>query len=125
MTARLGCAAPGQRPPMLNRRNPEALGFPGSRGPSGTLAPRVPGVLATESGSIELSPAMILADVPRLRAALEAPRKNGGLLLIGRRHVRSNNSWMHNVRALVKGRDRCTLLVNPEDAKRLDRASKC
>jgi anaerobic selenocysteine-containing dehydrogenase len=50
------------------------------------------------------------------------------MVLIGRRQLRSNNSWMHNLPALVKGKDRCTLLVNPEDAARLglvegDRAS--
>jgi anaerobic selenocysteine-containing dehydrogenase len=41
-------------------------------------------------------------------------------VLIGRRHLRSNNSWMHNVPALVKGRDRCTLQLHPADAARLD-----
>jgi anaerobic selenocysteine-containing dehydrogenase len=40
-------------------------------------------------------------------------------VLVGRRHVRSNNSWMHNVRVLVKGRNRCTLQVHPDDADRL------
>ncbi len=57
--------------------------------------------------------------MPRLRAALEERRKAGSLVLIGRRHLRSNNSWMHNLRSLAKGRDRCTLLVNPQDAARL------
>ena len=85
----------------------------------GSLTPRVPGVLATESGAIELAPALVVGDVPRLRASLEAHRGNGELLLIGRRHVRSNNSWMHNLHALAKGRDRCTLLVHPDDARRL------
>jgi anaerobic selenocysteine-containing dehydrogenase len=41
-------------------------------------------------------------------------------LLIGRRHVRSNNSWMHNVERLVKGKDRCTLMMNEEDARKLE-----
>ncbi len=45
--------------------------------------------------------------------------EDSGLLLIGRRHLRSNNSWMHNIESLVKGRPRCTLLVHPEDARRL------
>ena len=41
------------------------------------------------------------------------------MVLIGRRQLRSNNSWMHNLNALVKGKDRCTALVNPLDAERL------
>jgi anaerobic selenocysteine-containing dehydrogenase len=57
--------------------------------------------------------------VPRLYEALEERRRDDRLLLVGRRNVRSNNSWMHNVPALAKGRDRCTLLVHPDDAARL------
>src|SRR3954453_6045835 len=79
---------------------------------------RVPEVLRTPSGKIELAPEAILADVPRLRGALERER-NGGLVLVGRRQLRSNNSWMHNLPALVKGKDRCTLQVHPADAARL------
>ena len=61
-----------------------------------------------------------MADVARLRAALELrPGDDEPLLLVGRRHLRSNNSWMHNVAVLVKGRPRCTLLVHPDDATRL------
>ena len=41
------------------------------------------------------------------------------MVLIGRRQLRSNNSWMHNLNALVKGKDRCTAFVNPLDAERL------
>jgi anaerobic selenocysteine-containing dehydrogenase len=57
-------------------------------------------------------------DLERLRAALRRPR-NGGLVLVGRRQLRSNNSWMHNLPALVKGKERCTMHVHPEDAQRL------
>ena len=84
----------------------------------GPLEPRLPDLLRTPSGRIELAPEPILADAERLRAALERER-NGGLVLIGRRQLRSNNSWMHNLPALVKGKDRCTLLVHPDDADRL------
>ncbi len=84
----------------------------------GPLEPRLPDLLRTPSGRIELAPEPILADGERLRAALERER-NGGLVLIGRRQLRSNNSWMHNLPALVKGKDRCTLLVHPDDADRL------
>jgi anaerobic selenocysteine-containing dehydrogenase len=84
----------------------------------GPLAPRLPDLLRTASGKVELAPAPIVADVPRLEAAL-ARNGNGGMVLIGRRQLRSNNSWMHNLEPLVKGKDRCTMHVHPEDAARL------
>jgi len=71
-------------------------------------------VLRTTSGDIELAPESILSDLDRLRDRMAAPRPP--LVLIGRRHVRSNNSWMHNIPALMRGRDRSTLLVHPDDA---------
>jgi anaerobic selenocysteine-containing dehydrogenase len=84
----------------------------------GPLEPRVPEILRTASGKIELAPEPIVADVDRLAASLSGQR-NGGMTLIGRRQLRSNNSWMHNVGHLVRGRDRCTAHVHPEDAERL------
>jgi anaerobic selenocysteine-containing dehydrogenase len=84
----------------------------------GALSPRIPEVLRTPSGKVELAPEPIVADVERLRAALGRER-NGGMLLIGRRQLRSNNSWMHNLPALVKGKERCTLHIHPDDAERL------
>jgi anaerobic selenocysteine-containing dehydrogenase len=83
----------------------------------GPLTERVPEVLRTPSGTIELAPELLVADVERLRAGRSRPPN--GTVLIGRRDLRSNNSWMHNVEVLVKGRDRCTLLVHPDDAERL------
>jgi len=84
----------------------------------GPLQPRVPEVLRTPSGMIELAPPEIVEDVERrLRPALER-RGDGSLVLIGRRDLRSNNSWMHNVKVLVKGRPRCTLHLHPADAAR-------
>jgi anaerobic selenocysteine-containing dehydrogenase len=84
----------------------------------GPLQPRLPGVLLTPSGKVELAPEPITADVPRLRATLDDA--NGeGIVLIGRRDLRSNNSWMHNLDILVKGKPRCTLQVHPDDAARL------
>ena len=83
----------------------------------GPLKPRLSDLLCTESGQIEAAPEWITADLPRLRSALV--ETNGGLLLIGRRHLRSNNSWMHNIDALMRGKDRCTLIVNPADAERI------
>ncbi|MFD8790080.1 molybdopterin-dependent oxidoreductase [Streptomyces vinaceus] len=83
----------------------------------GPLRPRLPGGLRTRSGRIELLPAPITAELPRLRAALAD--RPAALVLVGRRHLRSNNSWLHNVPALTGGSNRCTLQVNPEDAGRL------
>lgn len=80
----------------------------------GPLQPRIPEVLRTPSGTIELAPEPIVADVARLRDALG--RTAGGFLLIGRRHLRSNNSWMHNLPALAGGSNRCTLQIHPDDA---------
>jgi anaerobic selenocysteine-containing dehydrogenase len=84
----------------------------------GPMKPRVPEVLRTPSGKIELAPELIVGDVDRLRASLDQHR-NGGMVLIGRRQLRSNNSWMHNLEPLVKGKDRCTMHVHPSDADRL------
>ena len=84
----------------------------------GPLAPRIPDVLRTPSGKIEMAPPLIVADVTRLQAALQNVPRDGQLLLIGRRDLRSNNSWMHNLRVLTKGPQRCTLLIHPRDAAR-------
>ncbi|MCB5182844.1 molybdopterin-dependent oxidoreductase [Streptomyces antimicrobicus] len=84
----------------------------------GPLEPRIPDVLRTRSGGIELLPAPIAAALPRLREEL-AGRPDGALVLVGRRHLRSNNSWLHNVPALTGGSNRCTLQVHPADAARL------
>jgi anaerobic selenocysteine-containing dehydrogenase len=84
----------------------------------GPLEPRIPEVLRTPTGKIELAPEPIVEDVERLRAA-RAREVNGGMVLIGRRQLRSNNSWMHNITPLVRGKDRCTAHVNPADAERL------
>ena len=66
------------------------------------MKPRIPEVLRTPSGKIELAPEAIVADVPRLRAELDSPA-NGQMVLIGRRQLRSNNSWMHNLAAAGEG----------------------
>jgi anaerobic selenocysteine-containing dehydrogenase len=87
----------------------------------GPLEPRLPEVLRTPSGRVELAPPQLLAEIPRLNAALAAAlaRPADGLVLVGRRDLRSNNSWMHNLEPLVKGRNRCTLHIHPTDAERL------
>lgn len=90
--------------------NPHGVDF-------GPLTPRIPEVLRTPSGTVEVAPQPILADIPRLAASLDTPDE--GFLLIGRRHLRSNNSWMHNLPALAGGSNRCTLQIHPDDAARL------
>jgi anaerobic selenocysteine-containing dehydrogenase len=83
----------------------------------GELAPRVPEMLRTSSGKIELAPPMLLAELARTLSAAEKPAP--ALAVIGRRQLRSNNSWMHNLPSLAKGKPRCTALVHPDDAARL------
>ena len=84
----------------------------------GPLQPRLPDVLRTPSGKVELAPSALLADLDRLRGSLDRDRE-GEVVLVGRRDLRSNNSWMHNLDVLVKGKERCTLLVHPNDAHAL------
>jgi len=85
----------------------------------GALQPRLPDALRTPSGKVELAPEPLVADVPRLLAELGRHRDGDGLVLIGRRDLRSNNSWMHNLPLLVRGKPRCTVWVHPADAARL------
>jgi len=81
----------------------------------GPLQPSLPRALRTKDKRIDLAQQLILEDLPRVRAALFASIDTGQLLLIGRRHLRSNNSWMHNSARLVKGKPRHQLLMNPDD----------
>jgi anaerobic selenocysteine-containing dehydrogenase len=85
----------------------------------GPLGERIPEVLRTPSGKIELAPEPLVKDVERLHTSL-AKGKSSSMLLIGRRDLRSNNSWMHNLHVLTKGKDRCTLHIHPVDAARLN-----
>jgi anaerobic selenocysteine-containing dehydrogenase len=84
----------------------------------GPLTPQLPQALRTSTGRIDLVPEPIVGDVPRLVDDLRRDR-DGELVLVGRRDLRSNNSWMHNIEVLVKGKERCTLHVHPDDASRL------
>jgi len=79
----------------------------------GALKPNLAGRLKTANKQVQAAPAVIMADLQRFAAQPTA--KVGELLLIGRRHVRSNNSWMHNYHRLVKGKPRHQLLMNPAD----------
>jgi anaerobic selenocysteine-containing dehydrogenase len=90
--------------------NPHGIDF-------GPLQPRIPDVLATPSGTIELAPPAITDDVARLVAALDT--EPAQFVLIGRRQLSSNNSWMHNIAPLVRGTNRCTAQIHPDDADKL------
>ncbi len=81
----------------------------------GALEPRLPDVLRTPDGMIALAPEVLLGDMARLQEGLDG-RRDHPFVLIGRRQLRSNNSWMHNVAVLVKGKPRCTMHLHPDDA---------
>jgi anaerobic selenocysteine-containing dehydrogenase len=90
--------------------NPSGIDF------GALTANALPDRLPTKDRMIDCAPTAIIADLDRLKASVE-PRHDASLLLIGRRHVRSNNSWLHNSARLVKGPERCTMLINPLDAR--------
>ncbi|HJQ95479.1 MAG TPA: molybdopterin-dependent oxidoreductase [Acidimicrobiia bacterium] len=103
-------AVPGGLTLQLLEDNPSGIDF-------GPLEPRLDQILATASGRIELTPEPIVTDLSRLQAAVIGGR-NGEAMLVGRRQLRSANSWTHNVEVLMKGKERCTLEVHPVDAER-------
>lgn len=106
----------GRRPGGLTldevRRHPDGLRLAELGGG------RLPDMLTTPSRRIELLHPLLEADIPRLVSRIDRSRDD--LVLTSRRHLRSNNSWMHNVAALMRGKDRCTLLIHPDDALRHD-----
>ncbi|CAM8648380.1 BisC Anaerobic dehydrogenases, typically selenocysteine-containing [Comamonadaceae bacterium] len=105
----------GLRPEGLNLQ--KVMAASGSGGIDlGELQPRIPEMLRTPSGKVELAPPLLLQDLERAAQDLRAPSPD--LVIIGRRDVRTNNSWMHNLPTLAKGPFRCTALVHPIDAAR-------
>ncbi len=90
----------------------------------GALKPQLPERLFTEDKKVELAHPLFLKDIERLNKRLNQ-LENGvnseyPFSLIGRRHLRSNNSWMHNSERMIKGRNRCTLLIHTQDANSLN-----
>ena len=85
----------------------------------GPLQPRIPEALSTPSGRVELAPEPIVDDIARLEQHVRDFARPE-FVLVGRRDLRSNNSWLHNIDVLVKGKARCTLRLHPEDARRLE-----
>ncbi|OBH66329.1 molybdopterin dinucleotide-binding protein [Mycobacterium colombiense] len=93
----------------LLKANPNGIDF-------GPMVAQLPDILGTADKKVRLAPQYLLDDLPRLAARMERPAEP--LVLVSRRHLRSNNTWLHNVPALMKGKDRCTLLIHPDDAAR-------
>ncbi len=87
----------------------------------GPLRPCLPERLRTPGNRIDLTPSLYAEALAGLAGRLEhpGPGRDDQLRLVGRRDIRSNNSWMHNYRRLVKGKERCTLMIHPADAARL------
>ena len=81
----------------------------------GPLQPCLKDRLLTPDKTLHAAPPELLEELQRFASSLAA-QPDGSLSLIGRRHVRSNNSWLHNAKRLVKGPDRCTLMIHPDDA---------
>jgi anaerobic selenocysteine-containing dehydrogenase len=89
------------------------------------LKPQFPERLVSENKQIDLCPKLLTDDLVRVEKNFEEiSNEKTDFLLIGRRHLRDNNSWMHNSERLMKGRNRCTLQMNPEDAKVLQLIDK-
>ncbi len=83
----------------------------------GPLSPCLPERLRTADKRIALAPEVLVKDVARVKAKLlDQASQNGHLRLIGRRQLRSNNSWMHNTERLLRGKPQCTILMHPADA---------
>lgn len=105
----------GERPEGVNletfKSQPHGILF-------GPAQPKIREILRTRSGRIELAAEYLLSDIPRLQAAMTEGRPP--MLLVSRRHLNSMNSWMHNVEVLMKGPERCTLFIHPQDAKAID-----
>jgi anaerobic selenocysteine-containing dehydrogenase len=81
----------------------------------GPLEPIFPAALETRDKRVLLAPPELLTEAKALlRTPVAAAER--GFVLIGRRHLRSNNSWLHNSHALIKGPERCTLMMHPDDA---------
>lgn len=86
----------------------------------GPLRPRLPNSLYTRDKKINMSLSVFIPDIERLEEHYFGQEKqNNNLLLIGRRHVRSNNTWLHNSHRLVKGKSRCTMMIHPNNAESL------
>ncbi len=112
---RLGPYGDGFRPWRSGLRVADLVAQPGGID-LGPLVPSIDRVLRSGSGRVDLCHPVMKEELERLAGERAEGFVPAGLVLIGRRDVRTNNSWLHNVPMSVKGRDRCTLLINPDDA---------
>ena len=98
------------------KENPHGIDF-------GALKSCLPERLFTKSHKVELAPQVFLKDLDRLKKQISnwqnEAKSDYPFVLIGRRHLRNNNSWMHNSKLLMTGKERCTLLIHPNDAQEL------
>ncbi len=98
------------------KKHPHGIDF-------GPLKPQLPERLFTSDKKIELAHPLFIEDLKRLNKRIKQWKEESNLeypfYLIGRRHLRSNNSWMHNSKRLVKGKERCNLLIHSKDAENL------
>ncbi len=103
------------------KKHPHGIDF-------GHLKSQFPERLFTKDKKIELAHPSFIEDLKRLDKQMENWQRDTitayPFVLIGRRHLRSNNSWMHNSLSLMKGKERCTLLINPNDAEQLNLSDK-
>jgi len=99
------------------KKHPHGLDF-------GALKPQLPERLFTADKKVEMAHPLFIKDLERLNTKLNQSQtgvdQSYPFALIGRRHLRSNNSWMHNSERLVKGKERCTLLIHSHDANSLN-----
>jgi anaerobic selenocysteine-containing dehydrogenase len=132
VAARLGLEAPKRIPPHMiidagiksgpygenteHKLNLQALIDNPSGIDLGELKPLLPERLQTKDKRINCATPEPLSDLPRLLAEFSEQDDTAPFRLIGRRHVRDCNSWMHNYHRLVKGKNRCTLMMHPSDA---------
>lgn len=89
----------------------------------GTLKPRIPEVLLTEDGAINIADDVFIKGLEKVKEQFQKygdkTTSEKEFLLIGRRHLRTNNSWMHNIETLAKGKNKCTVMMHPADAQKL------
>ncbi|MFD6272292.1 molybdopterin oxidoreductase family protein [Nocardia asteroides] len=118
---RLTAAAVATGPHGILRRGRKGLTISKIRAAAGgidlgPLVPRLATLIGTKDRKVQLTPPDFVTALRELLATDATPATGYDLQLIGRRHLRSNNSWLHNIPSMMKGRDRCTVLMHPTDA---------
>ena len=87
----------------------------------GPLQPALPDAIFHENKKIDLNFNYFMSDIARVKTHFfDQKRNENKIVLIGRRHIKTNNSWLHNSPRMVKGNNRCTLQLHPIDAAEYD-----